>query len=74
MIAQTPAQSEVLAGKRVSDLDGFGRGNKNEIRRRCRIGKAIRTATSAAGKHGNRNQCGFIAIARLANWMINSAA
>lgn len=55
-------------------LGWVGRGSKNEIRRRCRIGKAIRTATSAAGKHGNRNQCGFIAIARLANWMINSAA
>ena len=54
---QTPAQSEVVSGKRVSDLDGFGRGSKNGIRRKCSIGKAIRTATSAAEKHGNRNQC-----------------
>ena len=57
MIDQTPAQSEVVAEKRVSDLDGFERGSKNEIRRKCRIGKAIGIATSAAEKHRNWNQC-----------------
>ena len=67
MIDQTPAQSEVVAEKRVSDLDGFEQGSKNEIPRRCRIGKAIGIATSAAEKHRNRNQCGFNAITRLAN-------